>query len=463
MLAFRREWGKGGGCAPCTPLGGGRELALAGRAPFLTFPRVRGQGQRYPGRGAPPVPCWGNGGFVVACALLQRGDWLSLRRCPTAHPPTFLETRGLAVPPAGAAPLHPAWGTGASLPCLPPSVEGGARCACWTGGLVVACALLQRGGWLGLRRCPTWPTLQRSWKQGDTLYLRRGCAPCTLRGVCFGLRPPSAGGLAWPAPLSQVAHPPTLLETGGHAVPPAGAAPPAPCLGNGGFVLACALLQRGDWLGLHRCPTGPPSNVFGNRGTPPVPPAGAAPPAPCLGNGGFVLACALLQRWGWLGVRRCPTGPPSNVFRNRGTRCTPAGAAPLHPAWGTGGLFWLAPSFSGGAGLACVVVPPAHPPTFLETGGLPLYARRGLRPLHAAWGTGGASLSHLPPSAGGGTRCACWMGGFVVACAVLQRGDWLGVRRCPTGPPSNVFGNRGTPPVPPAGTKGSLHLPLGDR
>ncbi len=32
-------------------------------------------------------------------------------------------------------------------------------------------------------------------------------------------------------------------------------------------------------------------------------------------------------------------------------------------------LLWRAPSFSGGVGLACAVVPPAHPPTFLETGG----------------------------------------------------------------------------------------------
>ena len=40
-----------------------------------------------------------------------------------------------------------------------------------------------------------------------------------------------------------------------------------------------------QWLGGRRCPTGPPSYVFGNRGTPPVPPAGAAPPAPRWGNG----------------------------------------------------------------------------------------------------------------------------------------------------------------------------------
>ena len=34
-------------------------------------------------------------------------------------------------------------------------------------------------------------------------------------------------------------------------------------------------------------PPSPPSNVFGNRGIPPVPPAGAAPPAPCLRDGGI--------------------------------------------------------------------------------------------------------------------------------------------------------------------------------
>ena len=45
------------------------------------------------------------------------------------------------------------------------------------------------------------------------------------------------------------------------------------------------------------------------------------------------------------------------------------------------------------SGLACAVVPPAHPPTFLGTGGLPLYPRRGLRPLHPAWGTEGRFLT----------------------------------------------------------------------
>ena len=403
MLAFRREWGKGGGCAPCTPLGGGRELALAGRAPFPTFPRVRGQGQRYPRRGAPPVPCWGNGGFVVACALLQRGDWLSLRRCPTGPPSNVFGNRGTRCTPGGGCAPAPCLGDGgvASLP----SAECGGR---------------------GKMR------LLDGWS-------------------CCGLRSSSAEGLPWPAPLSHLAHPPTFLETGGHAVPPAGLRPLHPAWGTGGLLRLAPSFSGGVGLACAVVPPAPPPTFLETGGLA-VPPAGAAPPAPCLGDGGFVLACALLQRWGWLGVRRCPTWPTLQRSWKQGDTLYPRrGLRPLHPAWGTGVLFWLAPSFSGGAGLACVVVPPAHPPTFLETGGLPLYARRGLRPLHAAWGTGGASLSHLPPSAGGGTRCACWMGGFVVACAVLQRGDWLGVRRCPTGPPSNVFRNRGTPPCTPGG------------
>ena len=40
-----------------------------------------------------------------------------------------------------------------------------------------------------------------------------------------------------------------------------------------------------------------------------------------------VAACALLQRKVWLGMGRYPPAPPSNVLRNRGTRCTPGGGA----------------------------------------------------------------------------------------------------------------------------------------
>ena len=80
-----------------------------------------------------------------------------------------------------------------------------------------------------------------------------------------------------------------------------------------GFVVACALLQRMVCFGLRRCPTCPPSNVLGYRGTPPVPPAGAAPPAPCWG-----------ERWGrcfvtWRvgmppGLPRGRRGPPILTF-----------------------------------------------------------------------------------------------------------------------------------------------------
>ena len=69
---------------------------------------------------------------------------------------------------------------------------------------------------------------------------------------CCGLRPPSAEGLVWPAPLSHPLHPPTFLETGGLAVPPAGAAPPAPCLGDGGDRTLPSLPTRDGGLGWGR-------------------------------------------------------------------------------------------------------------------------------------------------------------------------------------------------------------------
>ena len=77
-----------------------------------------------------------------------------------------------------------------------------------------------------------------------------------------------------------------LQGGGGVAVEARAAAAAGRREGRGGFVLACALFQGKVWLGLRRYPTCPPSNVFRNRGTPPVPPAGAARPAPCLGEGG---------------------------------------------------------------------------------------------------------------------------------------------------------------------------------
>ena len=188
---------------------------------------------------------------------------------------------------------------------------------------------------------------------------------------------------------------------------------------------------------------------------------------------GLVLACALDQRRVWLGVRRCPTCPPSNVFRNRGTRCTPGGgggAAPPAPRLGngralphlplstgggtrcacwTGGLVVACALLQRGVGLACAVVPPAHPPTFLETGGTRC-TPGGAAPPAPRLGNGGA-LPHLPLSTGGRTRCACWTGGLVVACALLQRGVGLACAVVPPAPPSNVFRNRGDTPCTPCG------------
>ncbi len=96
---------------------------------------------------------------------------------------------------------------------------------------------------------------------------------------------------------------------------------PAPSF-SGGSGLACAAI-----------PPAPPSDVFRNRGTPPVPPAGAAPPAPRLWSGREVAHrdaghdCAsvalsrdyttialhalqsqgvLLQQRVWFGLRRYP-------------------------------------------------------------------------------------------------------------------------------------------------------------
>ena len=106
-----------------------------------------------------------------------------------------------------------------------------------------------------------------------------------------------------------------------------------------GIGLACALHQRKVWLSVRRCPTGPPSNVFWYRGTPPVPPAGAAPPAPLLGE-----------------MRKAPS-------------------------------FHL-----------------AHRPTLLGTGGLTILPRKQ-RPLRPAWGRRGTgTLPSLPPNTRAGTE-----------------------------------------------------------
>ncbi len=93
---------------------------------------------------------------------------------------------------------------------------------------------------------------------------------------------------------------------------------------------------------------------------------------------GIVLACAFLQRRVWFGLRRCPTCPPSNVFGYRGTRCTPGGAAPLHPAWGKDGGP-LASLARGGRGTL-----PNLPPSTRAGTEPPTRAGVGMGPLRSA-------------------------------------------------------------------------------
>ena len=189
------------------------------------------------------------------------------------------------------------------------------------------------------------------------------------------------------------------------------------------------------WSGLAcaAIPPAPPSDVFQNRGTPPVPPAGAAPPAPCLmategersltllhGRGGRFLGCPCTRGEGW------------DVCPECGGRD------------GSGDLWWRTPLFH-----------LAQPPTFLGTGGLPLYPRRGLCPLHPAWGDeGGATFSlgasdplpRLPLHSGvgmGGLSRVRGQGrewGLMVANAIV-----------PPSSASNVFGYRGTRCTPDGG------------
>ncbi len=95
------------------------------------------------------------------------------------------------------------------------------------------------------------------------------------------------------------------------------------------------------------------------------------------------------------------------VFCNRGWQ------GPLTPAsarrWGRMVLSWRAPSIRGGSGLAGALhqrrvwlggrhCPTGPPSNVLGTGGLPLYPRRGLRPLHPAWGNGGGGVCLLGAS-----------------------------------------------------------------
>ncbi len=167
-----------------------------------------------------------------------------------------------------------------------------------------------------------------------------------------------------------------------------------------GLVVACALLQGRVCLGLRRCPTCPPSNVFRNRGTPPVPPAGAAPPAPRLGNAAVsppgASGCFLARG---RGIGTLPKPSPEYEGRDRG--------APGGLGEGDGTVAKRDPARSGRGhspvkrGHSVVIAPTAVRPRcdglfpagaalrrFSEQGDT-LHPRRGLRALHVAWGRDG--------------------------------------------------------------------------
>ncbi len=115
---------------------------------------------------------------------------------------------------------------------------------------------------------------------------------------------------------------------------------PAPSF-NGGSGLACAAI-----------PPAPPSNVFRNRGTPPVPPAGAAPLHPAWGRderGLMARRPAILPALPW------------DVFQNRGTRCTPGGGCVSCTLLGAG--------MGGGLMARTPLSRPLCPGTFSRAGG----------------------------------------------------------------------------------------------
>ena len=102
-----------------------------------------------------------------------------------------------------------------------------------------------------------------------------------------------------------------------------------------------------------------------------------------------------------------------------------------------------APSFSGGSGLASAAIPPAHPPTFLGTGGLPLFPPGGgCAPCTLLAGQRGvvfspgasAALPNLPPDAEAG------MGG-------LSRGEGAPFDCMLVTPISRISGFAGTEPL----------------
>ena len=355
----------------------------------------------------------------------------------------------------------------AAFAYLPPGAGGGTRCACWTDGLVVACALLQRGDLAWPAPLSHRPTLQRFWKQGDS--------PCTSR------REPRV-----PCTLLRETSEAFAQHCGGLAVPPAGAAPAAPCLGDGTGRLPDPHpnLPPSTGAGTEEFPRPQPHSLIVCDSLIVCAPAFSSPVGveplqrrykalqavtealpvvtePLLvvtSRYGAVTNLASRYGVGRLKMSLCLTAAFAPVPAILGGSCplgcslsAPAtgglsmvSAVPMYAAgsekekraggplhwghystlvrilqWGVGGvlpgrmvLLWSASSFSGGSGLACAVVPPAHPPTFLETGGPPLHPRREPRvPCTLLRETGEAFAQHCGglavPPAGAAPAAPC--------------------------------------------------------
>ena len=213
--------------------------------------------------------------------------------------------------------------------------QGGSKSPDLTGVAAPGGRFCSAGGWRWLTPLSHLPTRQRFWKQGGLpLYPRRGLRPLhPAWGRAAAFSRLARRNASWPGDGTPFLAFPEY-EGRDRGDPGGGCAPCTP-LGERGFDLACALLQRGVCFGQRRCPTCPPSNVLETGGLPLYPGGGCAPCTP-LGEGGVVVACALLQRGDWLGLRRCPTGPPSNVLETGGHAVPPVGAAPPAPRLGDG-------------------------------------------------------------------------------------------------------------------------------
>ena len=238
--------------------------------------------------------------------------------------------------------------------------------------------------------------------------------------VLLWLAPSFSGGIGLACAVVLPAHPPTFLGTGGLAVPPAGAAPPAPCWGTEGC--CCGVRPPSSEDLAWPAPLSRPLRLACLDPLPNLPPSTRAgtelPPAPCFGGGRRrrLLAWRVGVRfltWPILGGR--DRGTPGEFWRGDGT------VAKGDPARSQGGHSPVKRGRS--AVMAATAVRPRCDGLFparaalrrLSEEGDTLYPRRELRSLPPAWGTEAASFAHLArrgllpnfPTSMGTVGCPC--------------------------------------------------------